>query len=245
MTVSTPWWRKFDKNPKIRGGETQFYTQSSPSSSPSSRRLRGPRWFPLSRSPAPLLRPGPPASHVSLSLFIMATVNSDDLQLLWSRIELAVALPAASNSGGVELRGVARLWILPRGIGARSVRVHCRQCAISSVAVNGALPPGTPRPARAYRPRRIAHGEWRRYTVFQRAATLARTMESLVELPDAGAFQSAKKLWEMDPSISCGAHPGRSARARALEDVEARLPTSSSAAQPMLIEVRLAWPARS
>jgi|MDSY01.2.fsa_nt_gb hypothetical protein len=178
----------------------------------------------------------------------MATVNSDDLQLLWSRIELAVALPAASNSGGVELRGVARLWILPRGIGARSVRVHCRQCAISSVAVNGA-----PAAWELLDPHeRIVHdesltGNGEAYTVFQRAATLAaHDGELLVELPDAQEpFSLPRKLWEMDPSISCGAHPGRSARARALEDVEARLPTSSSAAQPMLIEVRLAWPARS
>ena len=60
----------------------------------------------------------------------MASLGADELELLWTRIELEVALSPT------RVQGVSRLWVVaPRE--AASVRLHCRQCSVVRVAVNG------------------------------------------------------------------------------------------------------------
>ena len=176
------------------------------------------------------------------------TANSDDLNLLWSRIELEVRLPSASAcASSTEIRGVARLWVLPHRTGARSVRLHCRQCAVSSVAVNGA--PVAWELLDPYH--RIVHdeelaGNGEAYGVFQRAAMLAaHDGELLVGLPDEQkGFFFPDTLWaSAHGTAQDDAHLGHAARSRALVEMKAGIPNAAAVAGkvptavPYVIEV--------
>jgi len=63
--------------------------------------------------------------------------SAADLELLWTRIEVEIDLPHAPTRSAA-VRGVSKLWVLPINPKPRKhVRLHCRQCKVTGVTING------------------------------------------------------------------------------------------------------------
>ena len=82
------------------------------------------------------------STHSKLSQmdYSRETATCSKLTLLWSRHELTVSLSAATYAEAnvsEVIQGRSLLWVLPRMIDTRSLRLHCRQCNISKLTVNG------------------------------------------------------------------------------------------------------------
>lgn len=112
--------------------------------------------------------------------------SSADLELLWTRIEVEIDLPHAPTRPAA-VRGVSKLWVLPTALKPKSsVRLHCRQCKVTGVTVNGAAAAAweclDPHACVVHDPRLAGDGE--ALETFARAAFLAaHDGELLVRLP--------------------------------------------------------------
>jgi hypothetical protein len=112
--------------------------------------------------------------------------SSADLELLWTRIEVEIDLPNAPTRTAA-VRGVSRLWVLPTALKPKSsVRLHCRQCKVTAVTINGVAAAAweclDPHACLVRDPRLAGDGE--ALETFARAAFLAaHDGELLVRLP--------------------------------------------------------------
>lgn len=169
------------------------------------------------------------------------TATCSKLTLLWSRHELTVSLSAATYAEAnvsEVIQGRSLLWVLPRMIDTRSLRLHCRQCNISKLTVNGKKATWQmldPLERIVCDDKLACDGE--AHAVFKRAAMMAaHDGELLVELPQqVGKMTLPDEVWKSDARCTNSASSGIKARKDAFSNMRKR--TSSAKVQPYLIEV--------
>ena len=175
------------------------------------------------------------------------TYGADDLELLWTTLEVEADLPTLEHEPRTAaLRGVANLWVVPRSRlpGVRALRLHCRQCDVLSVSINGA-----PTGWELLDPHeRILHdeslrGDGEALEVFQHAAFMAaHDGELMVHLPEGHRQQPSlsDEPWavEQPPAVAATAAAANAARAAAFRELQARLTPVPGAEAPLLVQVR-------
>ena len=169
------------------------------------------------------------------------TATCSKLTLLWSRHELTVSLSAATYAEAnvsEVIQGRSLLWVLPHMIDTRSLRLHCRQCNISKLTVNGKKAKWQmldPLERIVCDDKLACDGE--AHAVFKRAAMMAaHDGELLVELPQqVGKMTLPDEIWKSDAQGTNSANSGIEARKDAFSHMRRR--TSSAKVQPYLIEV--------
>jgi len=173
----------------------------------------------------------------------MAVLRSDDLELLWTRIEVEVDLPLDARAAPVSLCGTVKLWVLPKertGVGAPgAVRLHCRQCTILGASVNGVAVKWELLDPHAI----IVHdpgleGDGEAFEVMHRAALMAaHDGELKVDVPARTPPCSLPDLAGEDLGASAvEGFLGRQAAAQALSELRVRQPSPLL----VLVEIRFA-----
>ena len=66
----------------------------------------------------------------------MAVLAADELDLLWTQVTVEVNM---RSDGACSVEGRVKIWAAPNSLGreVRAVRLHCRECRVQAVTVNG------------------------------------------------------------------------------------------------------------